>query len=352
MQKILIAVLAITTLALGILCAVQSKQLHATKERMSMGERARTTEVESQAAQSVRVMELERINKRLEEQVQRFATVTTQLRTNEARQSTDIAALSERMRAAQKPGGAGGASEEEGIFGKGMGEMLENMMKDPAMREMMREQQKVAINMMYSGLFKDLKLSPDEKEKLKNILTDSQMKNIEGAQGMFGKKDGSPDETQKLFEEGKKQTETEIKALLGDERFAQYEDYQKNVGERMQVDQFKTQLAGQNLALQDQQTSQLLQIMKDEKAATPPIIPTDNTQFPKKELFTADNLDKQMKWMEDYNRRVLDRAGQILTPEQLTQYRTFQEQQASMQKLGLKMASQMFGGNKAGAPAR
>ncbi len=349
MQKTLIAVLAITTLALGILCAVQSRQLHATKERMSIGDRARTTEVESQAAQSGRVMELERINKRLEEQVQKFATVTTQLRTNEARQSTDIAALSERMRATQK---AGGTSEEDGIFGKGMGEMLENMMKDPAMREMMREQQKVAINMMYSGLFKDLKLSPDEKEKLKNILTDSQMKNIEGAQGMLGKKEGAPDETQKLFDEGKKQTEAEIKALLGDERFAQYEDYQKNLGERMQVDQFKTQLAGQNLALQDQQTAQLLQILKDEKAATPPIIPTDNTQFPRRELFTEDNLINQTKWTEDYNRRVLDRAGQFLTPEQLTQYRTFQEQQASMQKLALKMAGQMFGGNKAGASAK
>ena len=114
----------------------------------------------------------------------------------------------------------------------------------------------------------------------------------------------------------------------------------------MQLDQFKTRLEAENLPLQDQQMAQMIQIMKDEKTALPPIIPTDNTEFPKKELMTAENLDKQGSWMEDYNRRVLDRAGQVLSPEQLKQYREFLEQQASMQKLGLKMARQMFGAGK------
>ena len=90
--------------------------------------------------------------------------------------------------------------------------------------------------------------------------------------------------------------------------------------------------------------------MKEEKTKSPPVIPDDQTQIPKKEMFTAENLDKQLKWMEDYNRRMLDRAGQILTPEQLKQYQSFQEQQASMQKLGLQMAGQMFGGEKAASP--
>ena len=70
------------------------------------------------------------------------------------------------------------------------------------------------------------------------------------------------------------------------------------------------------------------------------------------EPVVAENLDRQLKWMEDYNRRVIDRAGQVLTPEQLAQYRTFQEQQVSMQKIGLKMAGQMFGGERPAAPAR
>jgi hypothetical protein len=353
MQKFLIGVLAVTTVALGILCAAQWRQLRANRSGTQAAEVERASEIAAARSHSERVAELERANERLEQQVQKFASVTTQLRTNEARQATDLATLSERMRAAQRAGGSGAASEGDGNLGKGMGEMLGNMMKDPAMREMLREQQKVAINMMYAGLFKDLKLSPEEKDRLKDILTEAQMKNMENAQGILGgNKEGAGDGTQKRFEDGKKEVDAQIKALLGDERYAYYEDYQKNLGERMQVDQLKTQLAGQNLPLQDQQSAQLLQIMKDEKAAVPPIIPTDNTQFPSKDVFTAENLEKQIKWMEDYNRRVLDRAGQVLTPEQLISYRAFQEQQSSMQKLGLKMAGQMFGGDRPAPPPR
>jgi hypothetical protein len=351
MQKILIGVLALGTIALAVVCVIQSKQLRASREQARVAEEARSVEAEAQQAQTTRVKELERANRRLEQQVEQFASVTTTLRANEVRQSSNVTAWAEQMRAARQNSGTN-AGEGDGLFGKDMGDMLGKMMKDPGMREMMREQQKAAINMMYSGLFKDLKLTPEEKDKFKALLTDAQMRNIDAAQGFFGdKKDEAPAETQKATAEAKKQTDAEIKALLGDERFAVYEDYQKNVGERMQLDQFKARLDAENLSLQDQQTAQMIQIMKEEKAAVPPVIPTDNTEFPKKELMTNENLDKQLAWMEDYNRRVLDRAAQVLTPEQLKQYREFQDQQASMQKLGLKMARQMFGGGK-GAPSK
>jgi hypothetical protein len=352
MQKVLIGVLAATTLVLGILCAVQAKQVRASKEQARAAEEARAAETEIYQTQGARVKELERANTRFEKQVQKFATVTSALRSNEVRQTSNVTAWAQQMRASSASGGTNAESGEGGIFGKDMGDMLGKMMKDPAMREMMREQQKVAINMMYAGLFKEMKLSAEEKDKFKAILTDAQLKNIENAGGLFGdKKDGVLDDTQKIAAESKKQTEAELKTLLGNERFAQYEDYQKNIGERMQLDQFKTRLEGENLALQDQQTAQLLQIMKEEKAAVPPVIPQDNTEFPKKELLTNENLDKQMQWMEDYNRRVLERVGQVLTPEQLKQYRDFQEQQTAMQKLGLNMARQMFGSGKGGGPA-
>jgi hypothetical protein len=352
MQKVLIGVLAIATVVLGILCAVQAKQLRASKEQIRAVEMARAAEADAQQAQESRVKELERANTRLEKQVEKFVTVTSTLRSNEVRQTSNVTAWAQQMRAASAGGGTNGEAGGEGLFGKDMGEMLGKMMKDPAMREMMREQQKVAINMMYGGLFKEMNLSPEEKDKFKAILTDAQLKNIENAGEIFGdKKDGALDDMQKLSADSKKQTEADLKTLLGNERFAQYEDYQKNIGERMQLDQFKTKLQGENLALQDQQSAQLLQIMKEEKAAVPPVIPQDNTEFPRKELLTAENLDKQVQWMEDYNRRVLDRAGQVLTPEQFKQYRDFQEQQTAMQKLGLNMARQMFGSGKGGGPA-
>ena len=77
-----------------------------------------------------------------------MARVTTTLRSNDVRQSSNLTALAQQLRAPLQAGGVGaGASEGEGgQLGKGMGEMLGKMMKDPAMREMVREQQKAVIN--------------------------------------------------------------------------------------------------------------------------------------------------------------------------------------------------------------
>ncbi|HEY0551065.1 MAG TPA: hypothetical protein VGF13_15780 [Verrucomicrobiae bacterium] len=350
MQKVLIGILALGTVVLAVVCLMQSKELRAAREQVRASEDVRGSVAEAHESQQARLVELERVNKRLNEQVQKFAVVTTALRTNEAKQASDLTTLSQRMQALQAGGGEG--EGKDGLLGKGMGDMLGKMMKDPAMREMMREQQKAMINMMYGGLFKDLKLSPEEKDKLKELLTNSQMKNIESAQGMFGDKEGVTENTTKQIADAKKQTDVEIKALLGDERFAQYQEYQKNVGERMQLDQLRNQMAGANMPLDDAQAAQMMQIMKDEKAASPAPISDDQTKMPKKDSFTAENLEKQMAWMDDYNRRVLDRASQVLTPEQLKQYQSFQEQQASMQKLGLQMAKSMFGGDKSDAGSK
>jgi hypothetical protein len=351
MQKLLIGILFATTIALAAVCVLQSRQLSSTRAQFRSADEARAAGAALRDAQSERMQDLERANAQLEQQVQKFATVTMQLRTNEARQASDLVALSERVRKSGQSG-PGGAESGEGEFGAGMGQMLGTMMKDPAMREMMREQQKAAMNMLYGGLFKELKLSPEERDALKELLTDAQMKNIESAQSLFGGTNaGSYTDAGKSFAEAKKQTDLEVQALLGPERYATFEEYQKTMGERVQLDQLKTQLAGHDTPLQDQQTAQLLEIMKQEKAAVPPVIPTDNAQMPSPDLFTSENLDRQIQWMDDYNRRVLDRAGQVLTPQQLTHYRAFQEQQAAMQKLSLKMARQMFGGaNSAPSP--
>lgn len=187
------------------------------------------------------------------------------------------------------------------------------------------------------------------------LVTDAQMRNLEAAQGMLGREGiGGNGDGGETFSAAKQQSDAEIKALLGPERFAQYEDYQKTMGERMQLDQFKNQLAADNMAMRDEQKAQLFQIMKEEKASVPPIIPTDQTQPPRKDLFTPENIDKQSQWMTDYNQRVLARATQVLTPEQARQFQSFQEQQLSMQKLGLNMARQMLGGGKgaAGTPGK
>ena len=346
MKTASIGILLTLSLVLGAVCFVQMRQLRTAREQVRAAEIARTVEAEAREAQASQIKMLERGNQRLEQQVQQFARVTSTLRSNDVRQSSNLLAYAQQLKSSLRSGG-GEAGEENGLFGKGMMGMVDKMMKDPAMRDFMKDQQKTVINQMYAGLFKEMKLTPDEREKLKSILIESQMKNIDLAQGMFGEdKTGVAVAVGQQISDSTKQTEGEIKALLGEDRFGQYENYQKTMGERMQLDQFKNQLSSE-APLSEEQTKQMLELMQSEKAAIPMTMPTPPTSGVATEMFTAEVLEQQMKWAEDYNRRVLEGAGKILTSDQLKQYQAFQEQQASMQKLSLQMVKGMFGGGKA-----
>jgi hypothetical protein len=333
-----------------VVCVVQSRQVRSVQEQARLTEEARRVEADARETQAARVKELERTQARLEKQVQDFTTVTTTLRSNETKQASAITAMAQR---ANKTPGATGDDKGGSGLGKGMGEMISKMMKDPAMRDVVRKQQEAVIGMMYSGLVKDLNLTPEEKAKFNAIMTDAQMKNVENASALMGDKkdEQTTSAAQKSITDAKKQADDEIKALLGDERFGQYQEYQKTMTERMQIDQLKNSLATQNMPMSDQQSAQLFQIMKEEKAAVPPVIPNDANQNAQamKAMMSPETLEKQSQWMDDYNKRLLARAGQVLSQEQLKQYSDYLEQQASLQKLGMKMAREMFGGSKDGA---
>src|SRR5262245_65800539 len=203
-MKILACVLGLSTLVLGILCAVQWRQLSAAHARARAVEAALRAEAESRETQAAQVKNLEQVNQRLEQQVQQFASLTASLRSNEVRQSSNISLWNEQMRSARQTAGTNAGASGEGFFGKDMGQMLGKMMKDPAMREMVREQQKAAINMMYGALFKELNLSPEEKDKLKGLLTDAQLRNIETAQSFLGeKKEGASEDATKSAADAK-----------------------------------------------------------------------------------------------------------------------------------------------------
>jgi hypothetical protein len=50
------------------------------------------------------------------------------------------------------------------------------------------------------------------------------------------------------------------------------------------------------------------------------------------------------------NTRVLERAGEVLTPEQVQKLEPVLKSQLDMQRAGMKMAREMFGGAKEQAP--
>jgi hypothetical protein len=216
------------------------------------------------------------------------------------------------------------------------------MMKDPAMKEMMHAQQRTMVNMMYRDLFQEWGLTAEQQEQFTGLLLDDQMRAVD----LFTGEDRPASGTSEQLTEIKKENEERIKALLGDEKFSQYQEYSRGMGDRMQLRQFKEQLAGGDAALQDEQVKQLFQVMKEERVNTPPLFAESGSPSLKdlQAFRSQEIMDKQFEAQEEFNQRVLARAEQILGPEQLKQFVEFQKAQLQMQKFGMKMATEMFGG--------
>jgi hypothetical protein len=239
-------------------------------------------------------------------------------------------------RGAQTPAPQQG--EQQG--GGGMGKMLANMLKDPEMRKMMEQQQKLGMDMIYGALFKELNLTPDQEKKLREMLLAQQMESMAQAGAMFeGEGADRPKVAQELAAKNAQRQE-EIKELLGEEKYAQMQEYNQTIGERMILDQFEKQVE-----LSPEQNQQLISIIKEEKKnaqinrGAPVFDPTKDWQ---QVLQSGEAGEQLFKQQEEVNNRVLERAGQVLTPDQLQKFGPLLKNQLEMQKAGMKMAREMF----------
>lgn len=223
-----------------------------------------------------------------------------------------------------------------------MGKMFGNMLKDPEMRKAMEQQQRMGMEMMYGSLVKRLQLTPEQEKKFKDMLLAQQMENMEQAGAMF---EGTAEDRARVAQdlaEKKKKNDEQVKELLGEDNFAQYQDYNQTIGERMMLEQF-----GRSVEATPEQTEQLLAIMHEEKKNVQINLgnPTpDPTQDWQAVLASDEATARIFAQQQEVNARVMERAAQVLTPEQMQKFGPVLKNQLEMQQAGLKMARQMFGG--------
>ena len=123
----------------------------------------------------------------------------------------------------------------------------------------------------------------------------------------------------------------------------------------MQLSQFKQQSG--DLALSDQQTEQLLLVMKEEKQAansSGAFSGSGQNQASIEAALSDEQMQKFLAAQEGVNQRVYDRAQTILSPEQMTSFGKFQTNQLAMMRMGFSMTRQFLspakgeGGSDAG----
>jgi len=346
MKNTVTLLFAATTIALAVVCAVQSRKSASLQSQLTAlrGElEARTQEVEeTQAAQ-------QRSEQQRQDAAREVDELAAQLR---ARQ---LAATNVAVPAPAAPAAAPEAPKPGADRG-GFGKMLSTMMQDPDAREFIRNQQRMTTDQLYAPLVKQMGLTPEEAAAFKDLLADNMMKTAEKAfSALSGTAATNRPEMLSSLAAEQKSFDEQVKLMLGDARYTQYKEYQETLGERTLLNQFKQQ-AGSDYNLSDPQTEALLTFMKEEKksvaAATGlPLNDTGHDPARMQALLADDKAGQLLQAQETINQRVYERARTILSPEQLQTLGKFQANQMQMTRMGRSMAKKMFAPATPAAPA-
>jgi hypothetical protein len=229
---------------------------------------------------------------------------------------------------------------------KGVGEM----MKNPDTKEMIKTQQKAVLNGMmekaYAALVNQLGLTPEQAAAFKDLVVN---KSLAGAAvGMSLLSETDPEKRSQLLEQTKIEKDAydlQIKQMLGDENYKQFQAYEKTLSDRMTVGMFRDQQATGPGVLAADQEAQLIQIMGEERQNfkfTTDLSDQSKVQSDLAGSLTEEKVNQFLQEQEQLQQRYLSRARAVLSDDQYASYQKFLSSQLQMQKLGLNMASQMF----------
>jgi len=241
------------------------------------------------------------------------------------------------------------AESNENTGAKGWMKGIAKMFTDPEMRKTMRTQQMMGIRMMYGDLAKELGLSPQESEQLIEILTDRQMDMAAAGMQALDPKDPNQASEKDRLAESSKQYEEQIKAILGDEKFAKLKSYEGSMGDRFMLQQFEGQFGAAGAPLEANQKQQLLSLMREERDNTPSQLNLANGGNPAKQMEALKNPETVNQFLasqEQFQKRVLERSRQFLNADQIGVLEKANQQQLEMLKMQMKMSREMLGIDK------
>jgi len=263
-----------------------------------------------------------------------------------ANQKTEaLEAESTQLRAARslssgrlEPAAEATPAEDEGAP-KPQGGFLAQMFKDPQMRKLLAAQQATALQGLYADYLAEAQLTPEQAERFFQLLEERQMALMDSsANAMTG---GQVDMKEAVA--ANDAAEEALQDMLGPERYSEYQDFEKTLGVRIQVQQLNQQLSGEGIPLQESQRKALIQLMSEAGAAMPGFSEGEPQQAAS---MSPVAIDQYAQAVEAADERIYKRAISVLTPPQLTAFAAFQRNAATAQVAGLKMAQQMSNGRQ------
>jgi hypothetical protein len=189
----------------------------------------------------------------------------------------------------------------------------------PAAQRYMKLQHKMMMRKQYEDVGPALGLSQEQTGKLMDVLADQMVRDMTQPRKALN----DMTSMRKAAEEAKARQDAEIASVLGQDKARQWQDYQRTLPQRSQVNMIGEQMEMLGEPLTSYQRSQLLTVMLDNNET--PAYPTyDNG------LSHEERRAQAMKWQDDQERTLLERVKPVLTSQQLEMYRDYQAYQKEM----------------------
>jgi RNA polymerase sigma factor (sigma-70 family) len=202
---------------------------------------------------------------------------------------------------------------------------------DPDFKELNRIDVRQGLKSQYASLVKKLNLSPEEADKFVGLLANNAMRRMEATSALVS---GNWDVATALQDRdgAKKEMESQIRALLGDAGYAQYDRFIHDEFGDYTVNWLNRELG--TAALSDEQSKQLKAIF----AARSEIPVVDNVDC----FRSKESVDALFQQLTDRGLGDLQQAAGFLTPEQLAGACTVLSNYYNTRRIQTTLAQQMY----------
>lgn len=227
--------------------------------------------------------------------------------------------------------------------GDPMGNLIA-MLDNPQIAQMFNAQQRSQLDSRYAELFKNLKLSPADLQKFKDLLVEKQnsfrdVLAAARAQGLDPRQDR--DAYRALVQQANQDIDNSIQSMLGADGFAQYKQYEQTLPQRNLVSQLNQRLSYTDVPLTQNQSDQLVQLL----AQTAPT--NGNNNNPMRGFGGFGGFGGDRVPITD---QTIAQASTVLSQSQVAALQQLQAEQQQQQQARQLLRGQRIGGPGAANP--
>ncbi len=232
------------------------------------------------------------------------------------------------------------------------------MLNDPETRALMRKQQeqgiiRLADKLVSKEFVRDWKLSPEQAAQVKALVREKAHagKDLLSAMMFDGLDDNALAQRGRETKQRLDESNAALRGLLGADGFAALTEQEHSLEDRERVKHIREELASAEHPLTSEQQDSLIAAMNAERQGfTFRVDYGDVTRVDfehMRDYFSEANLQMYFEDLQQLTARIAERAALFLSPEQLADLKTSQQNQLEQARLTVKLTTELFNKRRA-----